>query len=241
MMERMTDDRLTRSRDMTVAYEWLTRLKLLFSSLAWIAAALWGCLLVLIFSMESLHMVIKLEQPMINLIFETAFPVLSIVVFAQLFAKEWEHRLFRWLMTLPFNPIRMFFGRWLAASAALAVVYWGSLAIIDIFAVPLTWQVFTYRIAVPSLFLGTLGLFGSVIGGRVIAGLGIGLFYCCFEQFAQGRALGSYSLFLSYVEVSDNEMGLNRLLYVIASIILLLGAMYGFSRRYWHEMMRRAR
>ncbi|PWV95566.1 hypothetical protein DFQ01_12637 [Paenibacillus cellulosilyticus] len=91
------------------------------------------------------------------------------------------------------------------------------------------------------MFLNTIGQFGSVIGGRVIAGLGLGLFYWCFEQFAQGRVFGSYSLFLSYVQVSDNEMLWNRLLYVIASIVLLLGTMYEFNRRYWHELTRQAR
>jgi hypothetical protein len=195
-------------------------IRLICNGLTAAALCFAAALLAIACSLERWGFVEKAEIRQLAFIYEMGFSLVPVLLFSQLFAVETDEGIFRWILALPFRRWQWLLGRWLTGMALLGAVYFGSLLVVDLWVMPIPWGSFAYEIGVPSLWLGHLALFTSILLRSSLAGLGVGMAYWCMESFSRGLITGRWYLFRAAALWGEPIDG-NRLLFLSLSLLLL--------------------
>lgn len=165
-------------------------------------------------------------------LYEKGYPLVSVILFSQLFAEQADKNMLAWMLSAPIRTWKYLLEKWSIAFTLVFLFYLVPLFIIDRMVVHLPWKDLLVYVFVPSVFLGHLAMFVTIVSKESFAGLAVPLFVWGMEMMSYSQLAGNFRLFAMIPPVEILEV--NRAFYwALAILFLLLSGVFLRRRSYF--------
>lgn len=170
--------------------------------------------------MEKWYIVNHVEPMHIYIFYETAFSMVTVFLFANLLYREIDKNVFAWLFSIPLRSLSFLLEKWAIGFCCMLIVFAVPLWFIDKLLVNLEWNFLFYHVLAPSMFLGNLTLWVTLLSRSTFVGTTIPLFLWGIELISRGMITGPFTLF--GVTFGSEHLMINRFILWMWSILFMI-------------------